>query len=67
MSVQWDFGYDGVSFRADRRFWYRKGKDLPLRAEHEFGGAGARFRVACRVQDDAGGEGMCVIDIETGA
>ena len=67
VSVQWDFGYNGVSFRADRQFWYRKGKELPLTIEHEFEGSGTQFRVACRAQDSMGGEGMEVIDVEVEA
>ena len=64
VSVQWDFDYNGVSFKADKRFWYRKGQEPPLRIEHEFGGTATRFRVACRAQDSMGGEGMAVIDVE---
>ena len=65
VSVQWDFDYRD-SFRADPRHWYRKGQDLPLRIEHEFGQAGV-MQVACRVQDDMGGEGMAVIDVDVEA
>ena len=66
VSVQWDFGYNGRAFKADPRHWYRKGQDLPLRIEHEFGQAGVT-QVACRVQDDMGGEGMAVIDVNVEA
>ena len=59
LNVQWDFDYDGVTFRAARREWFnRKGKGgAPvLDAQHTFPRSGV-FRVACRVQDDRGGEG----------
>ena len=59
VNVQWDFDYDGATFRAARGEWFhRRGKgDAPvLDAQHTFPRAGP-FRVACRVQDDKGGEG----------
>ncbi len=59
VNVQWDFDYDGRTFRAARGEWFhRKGKGgAPvLDAQYTFPRAGS-FRVACRVQDDKGGEG----------
>lgn len=59
VNVQWDFDYDGVTFRAARGEWFhrRRGDNEPiLDAQHTFPRAGV-FRIACRVQDDRGGEG----------
>ena len=59
INVQWDFDYDGITFRAARGEWFHrrgKGGAPVLDAQHTFPRAGA-FRVACRVQDDKGGEG----------
>ena len=59
VNVQWDFDYDGVTFRAARGEWFHrrgKGGAPVLDAQHTFPRSGA-FRVACRLQDDKGGEG----------
>ena len=59
VNVQWDFDYDGVTFRAARGEWFHrqgKGGTPVLDAQHTFARAGS-LRVACRVQDDKGGEG----------
>ena len=59
VNVQWDFDYDGATFRAARGEWFHrrgKGGAPVLDAQHTFPRAGP-FRVACRVQDDKGGEG----------
>ena len=67
VNVHWDFDYDGRVFRAARGEWFRrgKGKNPPpvLNAQHVFPRAG-RYTVACRVQDDKGGEGMAAIELE---
>ena len=67
INVQWDFDYDGRQFRAARGEWFRRGKGknaaLALDAQHTFPRAG-RFMVACRVQDDKGGEGMTSVDVD---
>ena len=66
VNVQWDFDHDGRTFRAARGEWFRrrgKGGAPLLDAQHAFPRAG-RYRVACRVQDDKGGEGERVIEIE---
>ena len=69
VNVQWDFDYDGRTFRAARGAWFRrrKGKKAApmLDPQHTFPRPG-RFRVACRVQDDKGGEGMWSEEIEVG-
>ncbi len=59
VNVQWDFDYDGITFRAARGEWFHrrgKGGASVLDAQHTFPRSGP-FRVACRVQDDKGGEG----------
>ena len=67
VNVHWDFDYDGRVFRAARGEWFRrgKGKNPPpvMDAQHAFPQPG-RYTVACRVQDDKGGEGMAVIELE---
>ncbi len=61
VNVQWDFDYRPPTFRAARGEWFRrrKGKNAAplLDAQHTFPRAG-RFTVACKVQDDKGGEGL---------
>ena len=61
INVQWDFDYDGQRFMATPGYSFRrsKGKDKKpeLRVTHKFARAGT-FRVACRVQDSRGGEGL---------
>ena len=59
ISVQWDFAFDGA-FRAARRRWADRAK---LTLEHQFPRAGT-YAVACKVQDDKGGEGMRVAKVE---
>ena len=67
INVQWDFDYDGRTFHAARGEWFRrkKGKEPRpiLDAQHTFRRKG-RFTVACRVQDDKGGEGMAAVVVE---
>ncbi len=60
ISVQWDFAYDGRTFRAERRPWADRAKPA---AEHAFPRAGT-YNVACKAQDDKGGEGMKVVKLE---
>ena len=60
INVQWDFNYDGRTFRAARRAWADRAK---LTAEHRFPRAGT-YSVACKAQDDKGGEGMRVAKLE---
>ena len=64
INVQWDFDYGkrfsstpGYSFRV------RSKKEPALRAQYEFPSAGRRL-IACRVQDDMGGEGLGIVEIE---
>ena len=67
VNAHWDFDYDGRVFRAARGEWFRRGKGKDpapvMDAQHAFPRAG-RYRVACRVQDDKGGEGMAEIELE---
>ena len=65
INVQWDFSYDGQAFQAAPSEWLGrdKKKGILLAAQHEFPRRG-RFVVACKVQDDHGGEGMQTIDVE---
>ena len=68
INVQWDFDHrDGV-FRAAPGDWLRRKKGgkkqtAVLDAQHTFQRAG-RFVVACKVQDDQGGEGMATIVVD---
>ena len=59
--MQWDFNHRGGVFRAERATWFgkKKGKNAapPVKAQHTFPHLGV-FTVACKVQDDKGGEGM---------
>ena len=67
INVQWDFDHrDGV-FRAARDTWFdkeaKKRKGPSLVAQHTFPHRGT-FTVACKVQDDKGGEGMATIVVK---
>ncbi len=54
ISVQWDFDYNGRTFRAARRPWKER---AALATQHTFSRAG-NFTVACQIQDDKGGQAM---------
>ena len=60
INVQWDFNYDGRTFRAERRPWADRAS---LTAQHQFPRAGT-YAVACKAQDDKGGEGMQIVKLE---
>ena len=60
INVQWDFNYDGQTFRAERRPWADRAS---LTAQHQFP-APKTYAVACKAQDDKGGEGMQVVNLE---
>ena len=67
INVQWDFNHrDGV-FNADPDTWFgkKKGKNAgpTLETQHTFPHLGT-FTVACKVQDDKGGEGMETITVK---
>ncbi|MCY3696583.1 MAG: DNA methyltransferase [Chloroflexi bacterium] len=71
INVQWDFNHRDGRFEAAPDTWFGKrekaknGKKAgpPLTAQHTFPYKGT-FTVACKVQDDKGGEGMATITIE---
>ena len=66
INIQWDFDYDGERFTATPGYSLqrdRKTKRPLLRVTHKFDRAGI-FRVACRVQDSRGGEGMRAYAVE---
>ena len=54
VNVQWDFDYNGEVFHAAPRPWQERNT---LKTQHTFPRA-RNFTVACRMQDDKGGEGM---------
>jgi hypothetical protein len=64
INVQWDFDY-GKRFSSTRGFSFvRSSKKEPkLQAQYEFPSSG-KTRVACKVQDDMGGEGLATVEIE---
>lgn len=64
-NVQWDFKYNGRRFRSTEGYSFAREKDGRARvwAQYEFPRAG-KHRVACRVQDDKGGEGFWRGEVE---
>jgi hypothetical protein len=64
INVQWDFDY-GKRFSSTPGFSFvRSSKKEPeLQAQYEFQARGKK-RVACKVQDDMGGEGLATVEIE---
>ena len=64
INVQWDFEY-GERFSSTPGFSFVRGKNKEpaLQAQYEFPGAGAH-RIACKVQDDMGGEGLWTGEID---
>jgi len=58
INVQWDFDY-GKRFSSTPGYSFVRGKkkEPQLQARYEFPSAGT-YRVACKVQDDMGGEGL---------
>ena len=68
INVQWDFNYDGRRFSATPGYSFQrqgsgKNRKPVMRLTHKFGGPG-RYRVACRVQDSRGGEGLWTGEVE---
>lgn len=63
INVQWDFAYD-ERFTSTPGYSFIRGakKEPALQAEYTFPRAGA-CRIACKVQDDLGGEGLWVGEI----
>ncbi len=64
INVQWDFDYDG-RFTSTPGFSFVHGSDKEplLQAAYTFSSSGKK-RVACKVQDDMGGEGLWAAQIE---
>ncbi|GBC92132.1 DNA adenine methyltransferase YhdJ [bacterium HR15] len=60
INVQWDFNYDGRRFRSAQGYALHKAT-TPV--QYKFPHAG-RYWVACKVQDDKGGEGFWSEEIE---
>ncbi len=58
INVQWDFNYDGRFTTTEKYSFIRTTNDEPaLQVDYTFPGHG-RFHIACKVQDDIGGEGL---------
>jgi DNA modification methylase len=64
INVQWDFGYD-KRFSSTPGYSFLRGskKEPELQAQYEFPTSGKK-RIACKVQDDMGGEGLWTTEIE---
>jgi DNA modification methylase len=64
INVQWDFDYK-KRFSSTPGFSFIRGakKEPALQADYQFPGTG-KFRIACKVQDDMGGEGLWTGEIE---
>jgi DNA modification methylase len=60
INVQWDFDYDGRQFRSTQGYALSKASEPVV---YKFPRAG-KFTIACKVQDDKGGEGLWVGEIE---
>jgi DNA modification methylase len=60
INVQWDFDYDGRQFRSTQGYAFSKASEPVV---YKFPRAG-KFTIACKVQDDKGGEAMWVGEIE---
>lgn len=66
INVQWDFTYDGRFTSTAGYSFVRGAKAEPqLRAHYEFPHSG-RFQIACKVQDDMGGEGLWSGEVDVG-
>lgn len=64
INVQWDFDYrKRFSSTPGFAFIHKSQKEPELQAQYEFSAIGKRH-IACKVQDDMGGEGLRVIEIE---
>ena len=64
INVQWDFDY-GERFSSTPGYSFVRGKkrELALQVQYEFP-SGGKKRIACKVQDDMGGEGLRTDEIE---
>jgi len=64
INVQWDFDH-GERFSSTSGYSFLRGKkkEPALQAQYEFPSTGT-FRIGCKVQDDLGGEGFWVGNVE---
>lgn len=64
INVQWDFDY-GKRFSSTQGYSFVRGqnKEPALQVQYEFPRSG-KFKIACKVQDDMGGEGLWAGEIE---
>lgn len=64
INVQWDFNYD-KRFSSTPGYSFLRGskREVPLQGQYEFPSEGKK-RIACKVQDDMGGEGLWTAEIE---
>ena len=65
INVQWDFDYRDRRFTSTPGYSFLRGrnKEPQLQAQYEFPRTGV-FRIACKVQDDLGAEGLWTGEIE---
>jgi len=65
INVQWDFDYRDRRFTSTPGYSFIRGpkKEPVLQVQYEFPRTG-EFRIACKVQDDLGGEGLWTGEIE---
>ena len=64
INVQWDFDYRGrFSSTPGYQFLRGKNKEPQLQVQYEFPRTGS-FDIACKVQDDMGGEGLSTGEID---
>lgn len=64
INVQWDFDYRDHFTSTQGYSFVRTGKKQPsLQVDYTFPALG-RYRIACKIQDDAGGEGIWTGEVE---
>lgn len=63
INIQWDFDHNRERFTATPGYSFQRDINKALRVTHKFGKA-RKYRVACRVQDSMGGEGMWDGEVE---
>ncbi|MGR3913433.1 MAG: site-specific DNA-methyltransferase [Gammaproteobacteria bacterium] len=63
INVQWDFDYDGRFSSTPSYSFARANKQLQLQVSYTFPAVG-KTRIACKLQDDMGGEGLWTDEIE---
>lgn len=64
INVQWDFDFrDRFTSTQGYSFVRTSRKQVAFQVDYTFSASGRR-RIACKVQDDAGGEGVRVVEIE---